>query len=243
MLESNYISRCLHGTHAHAHTHMHMHTHTCSAGTFFTKRLIPGSPTQYCHTTSWTISLQNSLLGPPVSTCSLLLYKLNLQEVVVRHVCQCHINTHTFRSLVGSNRFFLADFRQSIRQHLLPPNEDMSSWECVPVLITSCHYHSMLLLKSSQYLPETGWFPVIKVAVSLWHKADTNGGQPSKCCSQDFLVGWALGVGVGRGWGASLASLMYVLRARTRENTSGSCDTKGRSGQIFLLIIGFSLSL
>ena len=96
------------------------------------------------------------------SVHSLLLYKLNLQEVVVRHVCQCHINTHTFRSLVGSNRFFLADFRQSIRQHLLPPNEDMSSWECVPVLITSCHYHSMLLLKSSQYLPETGWFPVLR---------------------------------------------------------------------------------
>ena len=65
---------------------------------------------------------------------------------------------------------------------------------------------------------------------------------PSKCCSQDFVVGWALGVGVGRGWGASLASLTYVPRARTRKNTSGSCDTK-RSGQIFLLIIGFSLSI
>ena len=48
---------------------------------------------------------------------------------------------------------------------------------------------------------------------------------------------------MGRGWGASLASLTYVPRARTRKNTSGSCDTKGRSGQIFLLIIGFSLSI
>ena len=52
------------------------------------------------------------------------------------------------------------------------------------------------------------------------------------------MVGWALGVGMGRGWGSSLA----VPRAHTWKNTSGSCDTK-RSGQIFLLIIGFSLSI
>ena len=49
--------------------------------------------------------------------------------------------------------------------------------------------------------------------------------------------------GVGKGWGASLASLTYVPRTRTLKNTSGSCDTKGRSGQNFLLIICFSLSI
>ena len=46
---------------------------------------------------------------------------------------------------------------------------------------------------------------------------------------------------MGRGWVASLASQTYVPRACTRKNTSGSCDTKGRSVQIFLLIICFSL--
>ncbi len=71
-------------THTHTHTHKYrcMYTHkyrlTCNAGMFLLKRVLPGSPTPYCFTTSCVYSRQNSLLGPPLSKA--FLHKLDLNK-------------------------------------------------------------------------------------------------------------------------------------------------------------------